>query len=75
MFYKLFVHSTLIFLRTCKFLDNEVLRAIVPKSLFSTQDNLQVLPCEYESQSLSNTLESPIDVKEREQILWVEREL
>ena len=39
------------------------------KPLFSTRDNLQVLPCEHESESLSNMLESPKDVKEREQNL------
>ena len=39
------------------------------KPLFSTRDNLQVLPCEPESESLPYTVESPKDVKEREQNL------
>ena len=39
------------------------------KPLFSTRDNLQVLPCEPESETLPYTVESPKDVKEREQNL------
>ena len=39
------------------------------KPLFSTRDNLQVLPCEPESESLPYTVESPKDVKEGDQNL------